>query len=130
MVNFVLLTFYVLARFHNPFSFFLTSEASSPIKTALLSNSKTAVESSINKACSSISMISKDKIQDQKAQIAQLFKSLPPEERALALETLLDESSVSASNSSATVSSETAKKRVLASPVTPNEGGSRKVYSL
>ena len=73
-------------------------------------------------------MTSKDEIH---AQIAQLYKSLPPEERALALETLLDESSVSVLKSSTnTASSETVKKRVLDSPVTPNEGGSRKVYFL
>ena len=61
------------------------------------------------------------------AQIAQLYKSLPESNRALALQALLDQSSKS-SNSVETSSSSSDKKRLLASSDTPNEGGSRKVY--
>ena len=61
------------------------------------------------------------------AQIAQLYKSLPESDYALALQALLDQSSKS-SNSVETSSSSSDKKRLLASPDTPNEGESRKVY--
>ena len=66
---------------------------------------------------------SKDEIQ---AQIAQLYKSLSQTDRALALQTLLNQPP--ASNSGVTLSSSSLKKRLLASPETPNQGGSRKVY--
>ena len=69
-------------------------------------------------------MSSENEIQ---ARIAQLYKSLPESNRALTLQTLLDQSSKS-SNSAETSWFSSDKKRLLDSPDTPNEGGSRKVY--